>query len=119
MAQNGFVGECSHYATTDLVTAFSPWPLESLAPGKVRQDRVNGQRPKAASIFVVAGLEAMNRVEVVLMALRLHQVRQSLVLVQPSTGSKQRWPKLQFGYQRQRLQVRDPVLPIRAVELES
>jgi hypothetical protein len=67
--------------------------LESLAPGKVRQDRVNGQRPKAAAIFVAVDLVELDRIKV--MALRLHQVRQNLVLVLPSTGSKQQWPKLQ------------------------
>ena len=113
------MGERSHYATSDLVAAFSPWPLESLAPGKVRQDRVNGQRPKAASMFVAAGLVAIDRVEVALMALRLHRVRQSLVLALPSIDSKQRLPTLQFEYQRQRLQVHDPVLPIREEVQES
>jgi hypothetical protein len=54
LAQNWNMRECGHYATSDFVAAFSPWPLESLAPGKVRQDRVNGQRPKAASVVEVA-----------------------------------------------------------------
>ena len=70
--------KCRHYATSDLDAAFSPWPLESLAPGKVRQDRFNGQRPKAAANCVTADLLELEGVKV--MALRLHQVRQSLAL---------------------------------------
>lgn len=107
--------KCGHYATSDLVTAFSPWPLESLAPGKVRQDRVNGQRPKAASIVVTADLVEIERFKV--MALCLHQVRQNLVLVLPSTGSKQQLPKLQHGYQRQLQRVRDQDRPTHEVVL--
>jgi hypothetical protein len=116
LAQNWNVSEGSHYATSDLDASFSPWPLESLAPGKVRQDRANGQRPKAASFLVTAVVE-INRLNV--MALRLHQEQQSLVLVLLGIGSKPRSPKLQFGYQRQLQQARDLARPIPEVELES
>jgi hypothetical protein len=91
--------------------------LESLAPGKVRQDRANGQRPKAASFLVTAVEVEINRLNV--MALRLHQEQQSLVLVLLGIGSKPRSPKLQFGYQRQLQQARDLARPIPEVELES
>ena len=109
------MGKSSHYATSNLGTAFSPWPLESLAPGKVRQDRANGQRPKAASV-VATELVAMERVK--FMALRLHQVRQSLVLELLSTGSKPQLPKLQREYLHRRQQVRDLNRPTLEVELE-
>ena len=109
------MGKCRHYATSDLVTAFSPWPLESLAPGKVRQDRVNGQRPKAAAFCVTTDLVELDRINV--MALRLHQVRQNLVLVLPSTGSKQQLPKLQHVCQRQLRRVRDQGRPTPEVVL--
>ena len=108
------MGKCSHYATSNLGTAFSPWPLVSLAPGKVRQDRANGQRPKAASFLVTAVVE-INRFNV--MALRLHQERQSLVLVLLGIGSKPRSPKLQFGYQLRPRLSHDQVRPIREVAL--
>ena len=106
--------KCRHYATSDLDAAFSPWPLESLAPGKVRQDRANGQRPKAASV-VATELIAIEHVK--FMALRLHQVRQSLVLELLGTGSKPPLPKLQREYQRQLQRVRDQDQPTHEVVL--
>lgn len=109
------MGKRSHYATSDLVTAFSPWPLESLAPGKVRQDRANGQRPKAASVFVTADLDEIFRVK--FMALRLHQGQQSPALALLGIGSKQRLPKLQLEYQRQQQLTRDQGRPTHVVAL--
>ena len=41
-------------AVTTIDAAFGLWPLESLAPGKVRQDRVNGQGLKAVTRSDVA-----------------------------------------------------------------
>jgi hypothetical protein len=109
------MSESRHYATSNLGTAFSPWPLESLAPGKVRQDPVNGQRPKAASFTATADLVDVELVK--LMALRLHPVMQSLVLELPSTGSKQQLPKLRCEYPHQLLLSHDLGLPIREVVL--
>ena len=111
------MGKRSHYATSDLYAAFSPWPLESLAPGKVRQDRVNGQRPKAASVFVNADLVEIDRVK--FMALRLHQEPQSLALGLLGIDSKQQSPKLQCECLRQLLPAHDLVLPIPEVGPES
>lgn len=104
------MGECSHYATSSLGTAFSPWPLVSLAPGKVRQDRANGQRPKAASVFVTAELFEKLRIKV--MALRLHQGQQNQALVLLGTGSTQQLPRLQCEYQLRLLLSRDQAQPI-------
>ena len=112
LPQNWNVRECSHYKTTNSDAASSPWSLESLAPGKVRQDRANDQRPKATSAVMFWFL----RSTVTFMAEpRLHRGLQSLVLGRLSTGSRRRRPKLQFGYQHQQLQVRDPGLPTHAV----
>jgi len=110
------VSECCHYATSNLATTFSPWPLVSLAPGKVRQDLANGQRPKAASVSATGFVEVKS-LEMKLMASHLHQVRQSQVLELRDIGSTPQLPTLQCAYQHLLLLSRDPARPIREVAL--